>query len=128
MPGYIFVVDDDHDIRDALESGLDLLGYRVISASNGQEALEKLSQLENIPCMIFLDLMMPIMNGSQFRQRQVADPKLATVPVIVITADSDVRLKTAELRVNEVLQKPFDFSMLAQVAERYCGRAENLLC
>ena len=127
MSGYIFVVDDDNDIRSAIENGLDLLGYRVVSAANGQEALDKLTHLDK-PCMIFLDLMMPVMSGSQFRQHQVSNPKLAAVPVIVISADGDARQKSADMKVTEVLRKPFDFNSLAKVAARYCGPPpENLL-
>ena len=80
------VVDDDHDIRESFASLLTDAGMEVTVAQNGREALAVLRSSDPPPCLIFLDLMMPVMDGFEFRQEQCRDPGLATIPVIVITA------------------------------------------
>src|ERR1051325_1993892 len=78
----VFIVEDDVDTREMLGRFLELEGYRVETASNGQVALERLGSGVG-PCVIVLDLMMPVMDGWQFRQAQIRDQSLAGIPVIV---------------------------------------------
>lgn len=90
----ILVVEDDLDIRDSLLEILDLEGYSVIPASNGREAIERLSELQNnLPHLILLDLMMPVMDGFEFRREQLAHKTWSTIPVVVMSADANVRQK-----------------------------------
>ena len=81
----ILVVDDDADIRDSVAEVLEDAGYRVQQAANGREALDYL-QASAYPCIILLDLMMPVMDGPQFRAAQQSKPTLAGIPVVVISA------------------------------------------
>ncbi len=76
----LLVVEDDADIRDALDGLLSMEGFRVTGCSNGREALDWLHASPK-PDLILLDLMMPIMDGWQFRVAQKEDPELATIPV-----------------------------------------------
>ena len=89
----ILLVEDDADIRLQVVLALELEGYEVVQASNGKEALALLrsSSPEGLPCCIILDLMMPVMDGWEFRRRQREDPALASVPVVVLSALDQTR-------------------------------------
>lgn len=115
--GPVLVVDDDPDIREALCELLEDEGYRAVSASNGREALVYLSSKER-PCIILLDLMMPIMDGWEFRRRQQADPAVAHVPVIVLSALDSGR--AMNVSANAFLKKPLDFDRLITLVRNYC--------
>ena len=104
-PCTVFVVEDDVDTRDMLGRFLELEGFRVELASNGQQALDRLSAGVH-PCVILLDLMMPIMDGWQFRQRQVQHRDIAHIPVIVVSAAGKDRI--SEIDANAYLSKPVD--------------------
>src|SRR5205814_8831977 len=83
----ILVVDDDPDIRDSLREVLEDEGYDVSCVGNGREALDHLKAASPRPCVILLDLMMPVMDGWQFRREQKKlEPELANIPLVVITA------------------------------------------
>ena len=122
MAGSILIVDDDNDIRETFAEALRMVGYVVHTAPDGKAALEMLAELAP-PCLILLDLMMPIMNGEEFRKRQVVSPVLAKIPVVVITADRDAQQKAMRIGVTEGLSKPIDFESLSNVARKYCGAA-----
>ncbi len=112
-PPTVLVVDDDPDILLTVEQILQSEGYTVLSARNGQEALNRLD-VER-PGVIILDLMMPVMDGFEFRRRLLEHPASAT-PVIVVSADRDLARKAEALRVHGYLGKPFDLDdLLAQV-------------
>lgn len=93
------MVDDDRDNRELLVELLASEGYLVSSASNGRQALEEAHALR--PDVILLDLMMPIMNGWEFRSAQLRDPELSNVPVVIVSAFEDT------LDVEAVLRKPY---------------------
>ncbi len=80
----VLVVDDDQHIREALVEVLELEGFKPLVAENGQRGLELLRAEK--PDVVLLDLMMPVMNGWEFRQIQVGDPLVADIPVVVMTA------------------------------------------
>jgi CheY-like chemotaxis protein len=105
----VLVVDDDPDILDAICDILEGEGYRVSRARHGAEALEKVG--EELPDLILLDLMMPIMDGMAFahalRERNIAEG----VPIIVISADGNPQ-KAASLGARGFLAKPFDIQAL----------------
>ena len=112
----ILIVEDDLDVREALTQVLEFEGYAVAGVTNGQEALDRLRAGEH-PSLILLDLMMPVMDGLQFRAEQMGDPSLAHIPVIVISADGKVDQKVASLGVAGYMKKPLDVdSLLALIA------------
>lgn len=108
------MVEDDRDIRDALEEVLLAEGYLVQVASNGQEALECLRAAETLPHLILLDLMMPVKDGVAFREEQRSDSLLANVPVVIMTADARIEEKRLRMRAHAALSKPFDIDLLLQ--------------
>jgi CheY-like chemotaxis protein len=116
---FVLVVDDDTAIRESVAEILRDEGYAVQEASNGQEALDRL-RAEGPPCLILLDLMMPIMDGFQFRAAQLADRALAAAPVVVMSADGNVEGKAASLSAAGALKKPLLLGDLLQVVARHC--------
>lgn len=108
----ILIVEDAADIRYLLKSLFEAEGFLVDQAGNGQEALDILRQSMTLPSVILLDLMMPIMDGYEFRARQDSDPRLASIPVLVMTADGDINAKKTRLRAKEFLKKPVDINRL----------------
>src|SRR6266481_1200785 len=94
-------------------------GYPVLEAMHGLDALEKLHSSSGI-CLILLDLYMPAMNGWDFRQKQVADPAIADIPVVVMSADPEAARQAASLGVVASMTKPIDFDRLLNVVGRYC--------
>jgi CheY-like chemotaxis protein len=80
---YILVVDDDADFRIGLRAALEMKGYQVEEAANGEQALAKLT--EKPPLLVLLDLQMPVMNGREMLQRMRANPDLKEVPVVIIS-------------------------------------------
>ena len=115
----ILVVDDDRSIRESLADLLSDEGYLVTTASDGMDALCKLRGEPHRPCVILLDLMMPIMTGAQFYAELEIDPDLKTIPVVVISADGNVRQKAA-LFGGEYLPKPLRIESVLTVIERHC--------
>jgi CheY-like chemotaxis protein len=117
----VLVVDDDPGIREALADLLGEEGYHVVTAMNGVEALDKLREPSQArPCVILLDLMMPHMNGHQFFAEQQQDRALASIPIVVISADGAVRQKAAQFG-GEFLAKPVRIERVLEVVERHCG-------
>ncbi len=112
----IMVVEDDPDLREALKDLLSLEGYAVVSAADGSTALEWLRNGGPEPQVIVLDLMMPGMDGWEFRRQQLADPTLAHIPVIVTTARSNISMNPIDVPV--VLTKPVDVTSLVAALER----------
>src|SRR6185436_17517642 len=90
----IFVVDDEDMIRDSIVEFLDENGYEAIGAAHGRDALDKLTASGPRPCLILLDLMMPVMDGQSFREQQLQTPELAAIPVVVFSAYRDVEKTT----------------------------------
>ena len=119
-PGGVLVVDDDMGIRGVLTQLLQDEGHRVASAANGQEALERLAA-QRPPGVILLDLMMPVMNGWEVMNRRRDDERIASIPVIVISADGQVREKANAIGAVGYLTKPIDLDRLLDTVERYCA-------
>jgi two-component system response regulator MprA len=126
----VLVVDDHQDVRMALEALLVSEGSEVVTACEGGEALEQLRGGVD-PCLILLDLMMPKVDGFQFRQEQLADPTLASIPVIVLSAyvpaclSADDRALTQRARLDAaaVLGKPVDPDELIRLVRNHCANA-----
>ncbi len=115
----VLVVDDDPDICEVTQLTLEAQGYRVLTAGDGTEALALLQRGER-PSLILLDLMMPQMSGAEFRAEQLADPKLARLPVVVLTGDGHAVDKAQALGL-EGLAKPVDLDTLLGIVRRFCG-------
>jgi CheY-like chemotaxis protein len=114
----ILVVEDEPDIRSSLRQALEWEGYAVVEAENGREGVEKLSTMPT-PCLILLDLMMPVMNGWEFAQALKGDMALATIPVVVVTAFAERGLD--RLGARGVVKKPVDLDRLLAVVKEHCG-------
>jgi CheY-like chemotaxis protein len=115
----ILVVEDDAATRDAVALVLEDEGYAVTGVANGQEALLHLRRTPP-PNLILLDLMMPVMNGWEFRKQQTRDPALQAIPVVVISADRAVPQKAAALGAKDYLMKPIDLDKLLEAVQRCC--------
>ena len=112
----VLVVDDNPEIRSSLEEVLGEEGYTVVGVADGQEALDYLTTREE-PRVILLDLMMPVMDGWQFRAEQKKNPKLANIPVIVISAMADA---AHDIGAERVLSKPVSPEILLSAVRDYC--------
>jgi CheY-like chemotaxis protein len=111
----VLVVEDEEDLREMMREALELKGYAVVTAAEGQDALSKLDNIEQL-CLVLLDLLMPGMNGWDFFAKLRERPGLAAVPVIVHSSAAD----RAPAGVTRVLQKPILFDRLISVVSEYC--------
>lgn len=114
----ILVVEDDTDIRESVVEYLDIMGFKMLGASNGQEALDYLKSNNEQPDIILLDLMMPIMDGFAFREAQLKDTRLAQIPVLIMSADGNVQEKKSRVGAMGYLKKPVDLDDLISEIER----------
>lgn len=117
--GPILVIDDDGDLRALMAELLEQRGYLVATAADGQEALDLMGR-EPLPCLIILDLMMPGMDGWEFRTRQRADPRLRGIPILILSGIHDLERQTRELAAFDGLAKPIDMSRLERALELLC--------
>jgi serine phosphatase RsbU (regulator of sigma subunit) len=109
----ILIVDDEPFNIDYIEQELEESEYEIISASNGQEALDQI-QLET-PDLILLDIMMPVMDGFEVLSQLKANPETRDMPVIVISANNDLKsvVRGIELGAEDYLPKPFEPTLLS---------------
>ncbi len=114
----VMIVDDDPDILEAMAMVLEGCGYAVIVAPDGRRALDLLHDGAR-PALIILDLMMPGMDGWAFRAEQRRNPELATIPVVILSGDSDVVHRAAGLQVAAALCKPVDVDTLVAAVEQH---------
>src|SRR3954447_6592847 len=113
----VMVVDDDDDIRETLVGLLEDEGYAVVAYPTGRDAFDALKG-GVLPRVILLDLMMPVMDGAEFRRAQLADPALASIPVILIPAAGLEPIKRSDY--SEVLRKPLKIDRVLAVIAQYC--------
>jgi CheY-like chemotaxis protein len=114
----VLIVDDDPDLLDVTSFALEGEGFGIETARHGEEALQLL-RAGNLPAVVLLDLMMPIMNGWQFLEEVARVPSLKEIPVVVLTAAGVTEVPGAV----EVLHKPIDLRLLTEVVDRYVHRA-----
>jgi CheY-like chemotaxis protein len=117
---WVLVVDDDEDIRDSIQSLLQLRGFTVDTAADGASALARMRSGPP-PALVILDFMMPGMNGEEFRAAQLLEPALATVPVVLLTGAGE-RAGAARVGV-ERMAKPIDLQLLFDTVARFCRSA-----
>ena len=115
----MLVVEDDGAIRGSLHEILAGEGIPMRSTANGQEALDLIAA-QGRPALILLDLMMPVMDGATFLEHQRADPALAEIPVVIMTASQ--RGELAHLRAAALLRKPFTIHQLLEILEPWIAR------
>jgi CheY-like chemotaxis protein len=120
MKHHILVVDDDVEIRETVVEALRERGYEALGARDGLEALDTLRS-RSPWCLILLDLMMPNMDGWQMREAQLADPKLSEIPVVVVSATSDVSERAKQLDAVAYVTKPARLTQLLETVERHCA-------
>jgi CheY-like chemotaxis protein len=116
----VMVVEDDRDVRETIAEILADHSYETLLASNGQEALTSLRTAAEKPCVILLDIMMPVMNGWEFRALQKIEAALSEIPVVVITAHADASRAAAEMEAAGFLRKPVKLESLLASVSRFC--------
>ena len=115
----VLLVEDNADSRDALEMVLRAGGFDVTAAEDGQDALERLRRGFE-PAVILLDLMMPRKDGWEFRREQVRDPRLADIPVVILSGHAPLAWSANQLGVRDYLKKPVEIDDLLGLVSRYC--------
>lgn len=115
----ILVVDDDPVIRDMMADMLDFEGYSISVARNGHEALQLLRSDQDF--LVFLDIMMPGMNGKQLCALLESDPQLRKRHIIVLMSAIDNLEEASSLKVEAILQKPFVVDDVIEILEPYRG-------
>jgi CheY-like chemotaxis protein len=117
-PPTILLVEDDRGLRDFMATWLDAEGYGVRTAQNGREALTALH--EEIPSVMVVDLMMPVMGGAELRRRIQSMPDVAEVPFILVTAEANAEQIGRDLDATAVVAKPFDAARLSAIIASHC--------
>jgi two-component system, chemotaxis family, chemotaxis protein CheY len=118
----VLLVDDDRDIRDTIEQILEEDGYRVATAVDGEDALQRLDAEPQLPRLILLDLMMPVMDGREFLARFTKEPRWAQIPVVIISSGRNAEREAASLSVAGYLAKPIELDLLLSCVRRWVVR------
>jgi CheY-like chemotaxis protein len=121
-PDFVMVIDDDVDLLEAMAMILERRGYRVLTATGGEQALEQL-RVGPQPSLILFDLMMPGMNGWVLRQKLLETPAYADIPAVVLSGDHMVLRNAPPPRCTSTLKKPVDLATLLQVVKQNCAGA-----
>jgi CheY-like chemotaxis protein len=117
----VLIIEDDDDVRTSLAEVLRSQGFDTAEARHGREALERLRD-GMVPGLILLDLMMPVMDGWQFREAQRAYPEWASIPTVILSAVPEVQQNVTQLRADGYLIKPVDLAQLIEAIESHRGR------
>ena len=121
MSNKVLVVEDDHLIRESLLEILQDNGYEAAGALHGEDALAHLETTATRPCLILLDLMMPVMDGRAFREEQLRRASIADIPVVVVSAHNDVADQVKDMHATSYLRKPVKLSELLRVVRSFCA-------
>lgn len=117
----VLIVEDDESIRETLRLALEFNGCDVFTAENGRKGVDLLHRIAR-PCLILLDLMMPVMNGWGFVDTVGQDPALASIPIVVVTAYGE---GAKPIKAREIISKPIELDAFFNVVSRYCDNAAN---
>jgi two-component system chemotaxis sensor kinase CheA len=117
--GPVLVVDDDPDIRELMERLFETSGHAATTAANGEEAIRRLRE-GLLPCLIILDLEMPVKDGFTFRREQLADPRLARIPVIICSSRHDAADIARHLQAAAHFAKSESFDALIPLIAAHC--------
>lgn len=119
-PPFVLLVEDDDDIREDLAFLLAHgAGCRIETACNGRDALDQMSRLGR-PCLILLDLMMPVMDGWQLRAHLLANEELRDIPVAIVSGVSDLEREVRALQAVGHLSKPVKLPDLKRLVDEHC--------
>ena len=118
MANKILLVEDHEEIWDFLSRRLKRRGFDVVIAQDGQQGLD-MARAEN-PNVILLDMNLPVMDGWTFREIQGSDPALQTIPVVIISAISNVQQQRHPVPAAAYLPKPLNFALLLETVTRFC--------
>jgi CheY-like chemotaxis protein len=110
----LLIVDDEREIRESLEEFFQEEGFTVTTASNGAEALVRLKSAET-PCVVLLDLLMPVLSGNEVYQAMQKEPRWNGIPVIVMTSDPS-RAPSGLL----IMKKPMNLARLLSTVRQHC--------
>ncbi|MDB4971705.1 MAG: Transcriptional regulatory protein [Myxococcaceae bacterium] len=116
----ILLVEDDPDIREVTAEILRESGYDVCEAEDGQGALEQLEGMSEVPCLVLLDLSMPIMTGQELLQQLKKSERFARLPVVVVSGAGWTHADVPD--ANEFISKPPSVAQLLQVVREFCDR------
>jgi CheY-like chemotaxis protein len=121
----VLVVDDEPLIAMALEAALEDAGYRVATAANGRQGLERLAEAPR-PDLVLLDMMMPVMNGPAMLAAMAAEPDLAGIPVVVLSSlpEEAIRARVGE-GVAAILRKPYSAEQVLDAIARVLGQVRE---
>jgi CheY-like chemotaxis protein len=115
---FVLVIDDDVSAKEGLSELLHTKGYTVLQAENGQIAMDVLKKMPHLPCLIVLDLVMPVMDGRGFLKQRALDPILRDIPVVVVSGNvCEVPLEG----IDAYLCKPLKFERLIEVIDQHCS-------
>lgn len=116
----ILLVEDDLEIRDCVSEFLREEGYAVESSANGALALAHLKEASTLPSLILLDLMMPVMDGFEFRTQQTKDEELAQIPTVLLSAHGQIEQRAKAAGMEYVLRKPIELDDLLRLTREHC--------
>ena len=114
----VLIVEDDADVAEMMEMFLRTQGFEIICAENGRDALSRMRQRR--PCVVLLDIQMPVMDGFEFRREQLADETLAAVPVLCLTAHYDPSAISDELGA-PCIGKPVNLPQVGARVSELCA-------
>jgi CheY-like chemotaxis protein len=114
----ILIVEDDAECLTMVETLLNISGYSTVTATNGAAGLVEARR--HHPCLILLDLMMPVMDGIEFRGAQQQDPQISDLPVLVLSAHNEAEAIATRMGTG-MLRKPLDADQLLELVDVYCG-------
>jgi CheY-like chemotaxis protein len=120
--GAVLIIDDDRETLAVLQEILEDVGTEVLCASSVAEAFQQLAAADPLPCLILLDLMMPERNGWDFRAAQQDEPRLARIPVVVMTASG---VERESIFAAGFLRKPLDLGEILAVVRQHCGEGRG---
>jgi CheY-like chemotaxis protein len=125
VPANILIVEDDPATREMLTRLLSLEGFHAVAAEDGLEALHLLRAVKrrapDAPCLVLLDLTMPRLGGREFRRAQLEDPRVASVPVAIVSGLADADERAQALGAVAAVTKPIDVDALLKIVRRYCA-------
>ena len=114
----ILVIDDDPAICQTIKDVLEIYGFSIVTASDGYDGINKLQIMQEKPCLILLDLMMPGMNGWGFLDYHRSHPELSDVPVIICSA---YEASAKSIGTSPVLIKPVQLNSLVGAVKAFCA-------